>query len=297
MSTWTLSDIRTKVRQVTGRLTPGEISNDRLDEYINRYYQYTFTAELKLEENFTYYEFLTTANNAWYNFDKEDFTNIEPPAYIDNQNLLWYQDPSLFIEENPINYIRLTPWTGDGTTTTFSTTVTGFPIMPSTLVVTDNFEVFEDTGQAWIPAGQTINGDEGGTMTFNYSNGFVQANFNTAPADGQLIYLTYITFKAGRPTAVLWYDDQLQFFPPPDTAYRFKIKAYSFVTPLTSATSRPELDQWGPCIAYGAARDMLADLGEMDAYAEVTALYKEQLAYVLKRTNQNLLNTRAQPNF
>lgn len=297
MATWTLADIRTKVRQVTGRLTPGELSNDRLDKYINQYYQFTFPAELKLEKKHTYYEFLTTANQATYTFDNDTYTNVEPPGYIDNLNLLWYQDPATFIEQNSQNISRQTPWTGDGSTTAFSTTITGFPIMPDTLVITDNTEVFEDTSQTWTTSNVSITGSEGGTATINYSTGSVSVAFNTAPADGQEISLSYEIFKAGRPTAVLLYNNQFKFYPPPNSAYRFKVKAYAVVTPFTSATDRPELDQWGPCIAYGASRDILADLGEMDAYAEITALYKEQLAYVLKKTNQNLLNTRAAPNF
>lgn len=297
MTTWTLSDIRSKVRQVTGRLTEGEISNTKLDDYINKYYLYTFTAELKLEKNHTYYEFLTTANQAWYDFPTSSYTNVEQPAYLDNMELLWYQDPSIFIEENALNYTRLNQWTGDGSTNSFSTTVTGYPIMPDTLVITDNTEYFEDTSQTWTTSDVIITGSEGGSCTVNYNDGSVTVNFNTAPTDGQTILLSYQIFKAGRPTSVLYYNDQFRFFPPPDTAYRFKIKAYSFVTELTSSTDRPELDQWGPCIAYGAARDILADYGEIDAYQEVTMLYKEQLAYVLKRTNQNLLNTRATPNF
>ena len=50
-------------------------------------------------------------------------------------------------------------------------------------------------------------------------------------------------------------------------------------------------------IAYGAARDIFSDYGELDAYAETTELYKEQKNYVLTRTCQDLLNTRAAPNF
>lgn len=297
MATWTLANIRAKVRQVTGRLTPGELTNQRLDDYINRYYQYTFPAELKLDKKHTYYEFLTTENQAWYDFDNATYTNVEPPAYMDNLHLLWYQDPAPFIETNAQNISRQTPWTGDGATTSFTTTVTGFPILPSSTVVTDNVESFQDISQTWTTNNVVITGSLGGTMTLNYDTGSVTVNFNTAPANGQLIYLSYQIFKPGRPTAVLFYNNQFQFFPPPNTAYRFSIKAYSVVSALVNATDRPELDQWGPCIAYGAARDIFADLGEMDAYAEITALYKEQLAYVLKRTNQNLLNTRAAPNF
>jgi len=297
MATWTLADIRQKVRQVTGRLTPGEISNNRLDEYINQYYQYTFPAELKLEKKHDYYEFLTSANQAFYDFPNTLYTNVEPPAYMDNLNLLWYQDPAPFLEQNPQNISRQTPWTGDGSTTVFSTTVTGFPIMPGTTVITDDTEVFEDTNQDWTTANVIIAGSLGGSLILNYSTGSLTVTFATAPANGQNIYLSYEIFKAGRPTAVLLYNNQFQFYPPPNTAYRFKVKAYSIVSALVNATDTPELIEWGPCIAYGASRDMLADLGEMDGYAEVTALYKEQLAYVLKRTNQNLLNTRAAPNF
>ena len=297
MATWTLADIREKVRKVTGRLTPSEISNNDLDTYINRFYQLTFAAELKLEKKHTYYEFLTTANQAWYSYPTETYTNIEPPATIDNLELFWYQDPSIFIDQNPYQISRSTPWTGDGVTTTFNTTVTGFPIMPDSIVITDNTEVFEDTSQTYTTSNVVLAGSLGGTATINYSTGVISVSFNTAPGNGQNIYLSYILFNAGRPTAVLWYNNQFKFYPPPDTAYRFKVKAYAVVSALVNATDTPEINQWGPCIAYGASRDIAADNGEMDLYQEITVLYKEQLAYVLRRTNQNLLNTRAQPNF
>ena len=297
MATWTLANIRAKIRQVTGRLTPGELSNKKLDDYINRYYQLTFPAELKLERKHTYYEFLTSANVAWYDLPNETYTNWEPPAKIDEFTLLWYQDRGPFFENNPNQVARSTPWTGDGSTFSFNTTITQFPILPDSLVITDNTETFQDTSQTWTTSNVVITGSLGGSATINYSTGVISVSFNAAPADGQVIYLSFVQFKAGRPTAVLMYNNQFQFFPVPDTAYRFKVGAYAVVDALVNATDRPELDQWGPCIAYGAARDIFADLGEMDSYSEVTMLYKEQLAYVLRKTNQNLLNTRSAPNF
>ena len=89
MAIWDLANIRDKIRRVTGRLTPGEISNQKLDDYINKFYQLTFPAELKLERNLTYYNFLTSANVAWYDFPNEDFTNFEPPARINELKILW----------------------------------------------------------------------------------------------------------------------------------------------------------------------------------------------------------------
>ena len=297
MATWTLADIRQKVRQVTGRLSPAELTNTQLDNYINQYYQYTFPAEVKLERQHTFYEFLTTVNQATYTFDNTNFTNVEPPATMDELSMLYYQDPGRFNQENPYQVTKLTPWTGDGVTTAFSTTVTGFPILPDTVVITDNTEVFEDTNTTWTASNVTINGSLGGSALVNYSTGSVSVTFNTAPANGQLIYLSYTVFQPGRPTAVLFYNNEFKFFPPPDTAYKFKMKAYRVVSPLTLASDTPVLPQWGPAIAYGASRDIHSDFGEMDAYRDVTALYNEQIDYVLVKTEQNLLNTRAAPFF
>ncbi len=50
MATWILSDIRQKVRQVTGRFSSNELTNVQLDDYINKYYTLTFPSEVKLEQ-------------------------------------------------------------------------------------------------------------------------------------------------------------------------------------------------------------------------------------------------------
>lgn len=306
MATWTLADIRDKVRKVTGRLSGDELTDKELTEYINKYYQYTFPAEVKLERAHVYYEFLTSANQQTYTYPA-GFTNFEPDATLDNLQIEWYQDPVAFDEQNPETYSRETLATGDGSTATFAYTSTGNPIIPGTLVITDDTEVFQDTSTDYTTSDITLTGDQGGTATINLSTGVISVTFATAPASGQAVRLSYIYFVAGRPTAVLLYNNQFKFFPIPNTAYRFKAKAYSntlvvnsagtTLTEFTSTSDRPYLDEWGPTIAYGASREIHSDYGEIDAYAEVTALYKEQLAYILKRTHQNLLNTRSTPHF
>jgi len=306
MAQWTLAEIRQKVRQVTGRYSPQELSNEQLDEYINKYFQYTFPAELKLERFHTYYEFLTAANQKDYALP-DGFVNFEPPASVDRLSVLWYQEPSSFYENNPENIGRQSLGTGDGATTAFNGTAGNFPLLPGQTVVSDGVETFQDTSTAYTTANVSLTGSLGGTGSLNMSTGVVSVTFATAPPDGNNVAFSYIQFQAGRPTAVLLYNNFFTFFPVPDTAYRFRTKAYSNTLVTTAAgataalfsnaTDRPYLDEWGPCIAYGTSRDIHADYGEMDAYGDVTALYKEQLGYVLKRTNNNLLNTRAQPNF
>ena len=294
---WTLSRIQQKIRQVTGRFTPAEISNDELRTRINQYYTLTFPAEVKLEQKHSYYQFTTDVNQPTYAQPETSYTNFEPPASCNNLSVTWYQDPSQFLTSNHLQYTFLTQWTGDGATTNFSSTVVGFPIYPGTTTVSDNVELFQDTTLVYTTADIAITGSAGGSMTLNYSTGSVNVTFNAAPADGQNIYLNYVVFQPGRPQAILMYNNQFQLWPVPDQQYIIKMKAYSIVTELTDATDTPDLSEWGPCIAYGTARDLLADYGEFDGYSEVTALYKEQVAYVLKRTNQDLLNTRAMPTF
>lgn len=306
MSEWNLAEIRAKVRQVTGRFATSELSNSQMDEYINKYFQFTFPAELKLERFESFYEFLTSPNQQSYDFPST-YVSFEPLATIDRMELEWFQDPSTFYEVNYQGVSSITVGTGDGSTTAFSSTATDFPILPATAVITDNTEVFQDTNTTYTTSNVAITGSLGGTATVNYETGVMSVTFNTAPANGQLVTFSYIQFTATRPNSVLMYNNQFTFFPVPDTAYRFRVKAYanSLVTTaagttatlFTAATDKPLLQEWGPCIAYGTSRDIHADFGEMDAYAEVTALYREQQAYILRRTTNNLLNVRAMPQF
>lgn len=287
---WALSDIRKKVRQVTGRLSSNELSTNQLDEYINNYYQFTFPAEVKLEREHTYYEFETEANVQRYDFPT-GYTNFEPPLYLDFMPMLYYQDPTVYFAETPEQITRNSPWTGDGVTVTFNYTVQFPYILPFTVIITDNTEVFNDDGSG------VLVGNLGGTGTVNYTTGAIAVTFNSAPSNGQVIYVSFEQFMPGPPNSVLVYNNQFRFYPVPDTVYRARIKAYKIPDPLVLATDTPTLEEWGECISYGAARDICIDFGEADRYAEVTALYKEQVSYILTRTVQNLMNMRAFPSF
>jgi len=300
MAQWDLAQIRQKVRNVSGRLSIDEMSNDEVLEYINRYVQYEFPAEVKLDRNYSYYEFNTVANQATYTVS-EDYTNFDPRAWVDNIDLDWYAEPDRFETNNPYNITRVEPWTANSATAGFNTTLGGIPVRAGSVIVEDGVEVFTDNGSG------TLTGDQGGTGSINYLTGVLNVTFNTAPVTGVDINVSYEQYQAGRPQAVLLFNNQFELYPIPDKVYRFRCKGWSIQTvtstagvlssSFSSTSDRPLKDQWGPAIAYGAARRIHSDYGEMDAYAEVSALYKEQINYVLKRTHNQLMVSRSQPMF
>jgi hypothetical protein len=306
MANWQLSEIQDKVRRVTGRLTSREISDLELNNYINQFYQYTFPADVKLERMHTFYEFNTLANHRFQTLPS-GYVNFEPPATMDYQEIDWYQDPYVFEDQNPYTYNKYVLGTGDGSTSAFSDTITDIPILPGSVNVADDTEIFTASTDTWTSSTVTLTGSKGGSGSVNYETGAVSVTFNTAPADGVNVVFSYVTFVAGRPTAVLLYNNRFEFYPPPDQTYAFRCKAYAnnlvlqndgtVAVAFENTTDTPLYDEWGPAIAYGTSRNINSDYGEMDAYAENTALYKEQLAYILRRTHQNLLNTRSEPHF
>lgn len=303
---WNLSRIREKVRMVSGRLSAAEMDNDEIDQYINEYFQYTFPSQVKLERNKVVYELFTEQNKQDYDAP-EGYLGFQPPASIDKQEIYWYQSWSLFEDENPQNIQRLTVGTGDGSTSSFTSSTNIIPILPGSMYISDGVEYFEDLNTVYTTDDVTITGSLGGSATINYSVGTISVSFNTAPKDGQTIDASFINYVAGRPTSVLWNQNKFKFYPVPDGAYRFRVQTYSLsavlksdgttATSFTEGSDQPLLAQWGPCIAYGAAKSILADNGDMETFGQVSMLHTEQLALVLRRTHENLLNQRAGPNF
>ena len=58
----TLADIRVKVRRLTGRPSPQQITDAQIDTYINTFYQYDFPEHLRVFSNETTFTFMTTPN-------------------------------------------------------------------------------------------------------------------------------------------------------------------------------------------------------------------------------------------
>lgn len=277
---WTLADIRKKVRKLTGRFSPSQLSNQELDEYINNYYRYTFPAEVKLDINLRYYEFLTVPGQEFYTFPS-NFTNVEPPIWINGLETRYYINPALYFYAIPEYYTRKTLGAGNALTVVFSQSAQNYPIIAGSTVVSDGNETFTDDGAG------VLTGDKGGTGTVNYTTAEISVTFNTAPALNAAIWASYLQYQTGTPQAILLFENEFRLYPIPDSAYHVKMVGYEMPPFLTSVSDEPRLPEWGPAIAYGAARNICVDNGEIDRYAELSVIYKEEIKYSLRRTLQD----------
>lgn len=300
-------DIADKVRLITGRLSTDQMSNNELNTRINNYLHYEFPAEFKLDIQLVPYQFLTVKGQQKYPIP-ENFTNFVPPAFINGLDysyyggpynaygfnnsipgygLNYYFDPSLYYQAVGQYYNRNRWRIGDGITISFNQGAQNYGMLPNSIIVNDDRETFTDDG-----LGNLI-GTLGGSGNVNYLDGSLTVNFSTAPDSGAQIWLTFVQYQSGMPQQVLNFDQSFTVYPVPDNVYRISMVGYQMPALLVDATDTPKLQEWGPCIAYGTARTIFADYGELDRYGEITALYKEQVKYVNRRDIQKTMNRSA----
>lgn len=288
---WTLEKIRQKVRNITGRKSTSQLSNDQVDEYINDYYLYDFPQELKPDRQRKYYQFNTVPNQQDYTVS--GFVNIQPSIYVEGREANYYQDPNFYRSAVPNFFTRESIGVGDGSSTAFSGTLSNQPLEEVTLFITDDTETFTSDG-----AGTgTLTGDQGGSGTINAETGAYSVTFNTAPTDGQAIIASYYPYYTGMPTDCLFFDNQLSFYPVPDSVYHIELIGYQDVTELVDYDDTPAMDVWGPLIAVGASRQIFLDNGEVERIAEIERMLIERKELAMRSTINQLLNERSFPRF
>ncbi|TAK83874.1 MAG: hypothetical protein EPO09_21155 [Aquabacterium sp.] len=104
------------------------------------------------------------------------------------------------------------------------------------------------------------------------------------------------TYTPQRPQYVLYYNQSLLFRGPPDKVYRIKISAYQVEQEMIGGQNINQDYLWR-YVCYGAARDIFADYGELDQWANYEPAFRRYKALVYARTYQQNMNQRSLPRF
>lgn len=293
MSGWTLANIRTKVRNLTGSPSTDQISDSDLNDYINNYYVFTMPFELKEQIENQFLKFKTTPGTDVYAFPGGYFTD-SPGAYADGFPLVFYQDPDVFFQDWPQQYAVDNIATGDGVTTAFSGGLQNPPIIIDTLFIaaddpSGTQQVLTDEGDG------TLSGDGSGTI--DYLTGAYTATFNAAPASTAVIYAKYQGYSANRPQGVLFFNNEFTFRPVPDQAYQIQMQGFIKPQTLTSDSDTPLQEEWGQLIAYGAALEIFSDRGDESSYESYYPIFKRYENVALGRTIQQYTAEQSVPRF
>lgn len=290
---WSLSDIRTKVRAVTGRPSADQISDADINNYINNYYVFTMPFELKEQITDQFLKFKTTPGVDIYSFPGGYFTD-SPGAYADGYPLIFYQDADIFYQDWPQQYAVDNIATGDGSTSAFSGGLQNPPLIIGTLFITAD----DPTGTQQVVQDQgdgTLTGD--GTGTINYLTGAYTVTFTTAPAASANIYAKYQGYSGNRPQGVLFFNNEFTLRPIPDQAYQIQMQGYIKPTSLSEDSDTPLQEEWGPLIAYGASLEIFEDSGDTENFDRYSPVFKRFENVALGRTVQQLTEQQSVPRF
>lgn len=285
---WTLSTIRSKVRNITGSPSASQMSDDTLDDYINQFYVYTMPAELKTQIETNFLDFKTVPGQDVYSFPSGYFTD-QPGVYADGFPVVFYQDADVFYQDWPQQYAVENIATGDGSDTSFIGTLQNSPLIIGSLFVSDNDQVMQSTSAG------IFSGD--GTGTIDFVTGEYTVNFTNPPPLSATIYAKYIGYSGNRPSGCLFFNNQFTLRPVPDQVYQMRLQGFIQPATLASDDDTPLQEEWGIYIAYGASLDIFSDRGDMGNYKEAYSIFKRYESVAISRTVTQLSSQQSVPRF
>jgi hypothetical protein len=128
--------------------------------------------------------------------------------------------------------------------------------------------------------------------TVNYITGAITVTFlYNIPTTSQINYQC-IPYSAGRPQAVLFFDNTFSFRPIPDKPYLFQIDAYYNPAAFLNTTNAIPYRFMAEYFARGAARKILQDYGDVEQMQLYEPYFREQENFVLRKTYRQTSNTR-----
>lgn len=315
---WNLQTIIGEFRSITGIPDASMYSDQQCVNLINYYYQNVLPKELKIFWGYTNYQFYTQANIDQY-LAPQGFQTVNPSVYADGFPIEWYIDPDTFYQDYPQQENKQTIATGDGTTNSFSASISAYPVLPRSVYVTDGTQVVQDVPSSpFNGAGSftqvsplSSTGSVGGSI--QYVNGALTGlGFINPPALNSNIIVTSQTYMANRPQGVLFFPqtpllnstqaslNAVNMFvlrPVPDQVYLIKMQGIQIPPSFLNLTDVPFRPDLGPLIALGAALHRFKLFNQMDQYDQYLPEYNRFKDVCMQDTYEELLYERSIPKF
>ena len=269
----TVNDVLDLVRDVT---QDRGVSDTVLLSFINSFYQNKFWVDLNMSSITEMWNFQTLANTGEYSVPQAYRLIKNSTIEINGCPFNLYRDEVEFDSIYNEGYIiGESVGTGDAVEQTFTGTLTQYPVLPKSMIATDNVETFKD-----IDGDGILTGSLGGSGTIVYATGVYSITFNTIPVLDSAIVSTYARYVAGSPEAALFYNNIIKFRPIPDGTYDINIEVAKRPTLLAVDGAIPDT-LWGDAIAYGTSIDRYNRRGDFDNASRVQMIYLEHLATIL----------------
>lgn len=286
----TLETIRTKIRRVTARPSPNQLSDVDLDDYINTFYLYDLPEHLRLINLKETYSFIAQPDIDLYNFTPNVNVSIQPPVYVSGNEIRFYQSKQEFFTIYPEIMRNDILTNGNGGPGPYGGTIIGIPVkrgnnrvLLSTVDINGNALSAQDDGAG------SFTGDVAAGGTINYITGVIGAiNWTANIAAGEPIRVQSVFYQRARPQGILFFNDTFQLSPVPDQAYEIKMDTYVTPTALLNSSDEPQLREWWQLIAYGASLKIFADNVDMENYGKINVLFDLQKRLIERRTLQQL---------
>lgn len=128
--------------------------------------------------------------------------------------------------------------------------------------------------------------------TVNYQTGAISVTFLYNIPSGSQINTQSIPYSAGRPQAVFFFDNTFTFRPVPAIPYLFQIDATYNPAAFLNTTNALPYRYMTEYLARGTARKILQDYGDVEQMMLYEPFFKEQEAFVLRKTYRQVSNTR-----
>lgn len=310
-----LEDIIKWVRRIIKAPSEQAISDTTIIDYINRFYMYDVPARIQLFDLKRQYTFETIRGIDQYNFPYLEYNMIRPPIFCDGVMLGFFESTGQFYQGFPNLIYNVSPFTGDGTTGPYTTTLTQTPIIRGFEDVLGNnspgviITAINGAGsQEYIVDVPPVNNVGNGTLnlvdstlqnviaanvgTVDYDSGALEFQFGANIPATENINIQYFPYTPGVPRAVLFFNNIFKFRPVPDRSHQITVDCY--ITPsafLTSASSF-EFNWMAEYLARGAARKILSDNGDTEQLQIYEPFFQEQESFVIRRTNRQQMTQR-----